>query len=142
MDYYDKEVKRLRLQHRQNRLEASTTVGTPLTKQQAEEAEKIDSLKTQAMLKAEHQCRKLKMGAVSFSEAVAIPLKLIAHWELVLRRKRNVKLSSCLLKRKKKAAGVTTSTRRNALYVARWCVRGRSFSRGHGLTPFQVPITI
>ena len=53
LDCYEREVERLRLKQCQNRLEASTTVGAPLTEQQAKEAEKTDALK-------QRQCSKQK----------------------------------------------------------------------------------
>ena len=55
------------------RLCQSIAPGSPLTAAQAVEANAIDSLRTHAMLTAERQCRKLKMGRVSFSPATELP---------------------------------------------------------------------
>lgn len=127
---YRKAVDKHQLRQRQFRLENSTRYGVPLTPQQCNEAEAIDNLREKCMRRAEKKCRHLKMGAVQFSEAIAIPLKKIAFWDIAIqrkfpdeyqrpgRRRRNPnnspnkhKISARLWRRKKKAAGITMATK-------------------------------
>ena len=78
------------------------------------------------MRKAEKHCRKLRMGAVDFSNATAGPLKEIAFWDIAIQRKfpssrptrsrqgRHQPYAPCisprLWRRKKKAANIETPT--------------------------------
>jgi hypothetical protein len=115
---YEKLIHRHNLIDPQLKLEASTQVGLPLTPEQAQEAEAIDILRTKCMLKAERRCRKLRMGAIQFSPALAKAIKELAFWDIALRRKfpttqgsdperqQRAQLSSRLWRRKKKAAGI------------------------------------
>ena len=83
LDAYEKLIKSHRLPQRQFALEAHTTVGTPLTTEQKQEADAIDVIRTKCMRKAEKKCRKLKMGMVDFSPDVALPLREIMFWDIV-----------------------------------------------------------
>ena len=86
MDEYRKRINQLNLPARQYALEASIE-NNILTPAQALEADEIDKLNTQAMLKAERKCRKLRMGAVQFSEATEHPRRAIAFWKYAIKRR-------------------------------------------------------
>ena len=105
LDRYASLVDQHHLLPRQFKLESTTSYGIPLTPTQAEEAEKIDILRTRCILTAEKKCRKLKMGEVDFSEAISIPTKHIAWWEVAIRRRRNLPVRLKLWERRKNEAG-------------------------------------
>ena len=86
MDEYRRRINKLNLPARQFALEQSIQ-NDALTPEQATEADLIDKLNTIAMLKAERKCRKLKMGAVQFSEATEHPRRAIAFWKYAIKRK-------------------------------------------------------
>ena len=91
---------------RQFRLEASITPGKKLNRAQRREANKIDRLRTQCMLRAEKKCRKLNMGNVAFSAATDGPGKRILWWQLALKRRRGGQVSTTLWKRRKLKARI------------------------------------
>ena len=131
LDVHEKEIHKNNLPARQFKLEASTTYGTPLIDHQKDEAEAIDYLRTKCMLKAERKCRKLKMGAVQFSPAIAQATAEIAFWDIAIKRKfpreetetqrerrlssanprRRKNISAKLWRRAKKAANITKPTK-------------------------------
>ena len=88
LDAYEKLIKSHHLPQRQFALEAHTTVGTPLTTEQKQEADAIDVIRTKCMRKAEKKCRKLKMGMVDFSPDIALPLREIIFWDIAIRRRK------------------------------------------------------
>ena len=59
---------------------------------------------------ANKKCRKLKMGAVDFSDATSGPIKRISFWAAAIRRKKKIKVSSRMLTCKKKAAKIKGPT--------------------------------
>jgi hypothetical protein len=63
------------------------------------------------MNKAEHKCRKLKMGGVGFSEATELPKHVIAFWELAIKRRSGIRISPQHWKRKRKKAKVTEDSK-------------------------------
>jgi len=71
--------------------------GQPLTLSQQEEYEEIDRLRTQAMTRAEKQCRKLKMGEVEWSPQLAMCRARIAMWTAMVKACTGKKISSCLI---------------------------------------------
>ena len=93
---YEEYIQEARIEERLQQLEKTIVPGTPLTPAQIREVENIDRDRTKCMLKAERKCRKLKMGAVAFSEATAVPRKKIEFWNLALQKKHKVKVSSRL----------------------------------------------
>ena len=111
LQVYKADIMKQGLPARQFNLKKATSPGTPLTPNQVIEAENIDLLKTKAMLRAQKKCRRLYMGLVDFSAAVDIPRKRIQFWEIAIRRRKGIKVSVNLWKRRKKKAKVTFSTR-------------------------------
>jgi len=111
LDIYEDMIMRHGILPKQFQLEAAATYGIPLSADQAEAAEQIDAIRTQCMLRAERRCRKLKMGAVAFSEATDMPVKRIDFWECAIKRKRKLRVKPRLWARKKKAANITMSTK-------------------------------
>lgn len=111
LNRYEVAVNHLKLCQRQFHLENQTTFGVPLTANQRQEAIAIDVLKTREMKKAEHKCRKLKMGGVSFSDATDGPIKKIDFWAAAIRRRKGCTVRPSLWKRKKKAAKITVRTK-------------------------------
>ena len=79
----------------------NSQVHSTLTTNQQLELESIDNSRTQAMLAAEKQCRKLCMGKVPYSPPQAIRHALAkSFWQLLLRKRRGHRVSSRLLQRK------------------------------------------
>ena len=111
LQVYRADIMKQGLPARQFILERSTSHGVPLTPEQIIEAENIDMLKTKAMLRAQKKCRRLYMGLVDFSAAVDIPRKRIQFWEIAVRRRKGLKVSINLWKRRKKKAKVDFPTR-------------------------------
>ena len=85
--------------------------GQPLTPQQAQKADSIDKLRTQARLSAEKKCRKLRTGKVEYSPDTMAPGKELCFWQAALARKQGAKVHSLLWQSLKKAAKVTTPTK-------------------------------
>lgn len=119
LDLYGKYVEQHRLLPRQRRLNAAIQYGRKLTRRQAQEADAIDALKTKLMLRAESKCRKLRMGAIAFSEATAQPRRQIQFWSLAIRRRLGVPVSSKLWRRKKKKANIEEPTRDMSIEMMR-----------------------
>ncbi|MGL5936571.1 MAG: endonuclease/exonuclease/phosphatase family protein [Cetobacterium sp.] len=103
---YKRLIQGYNLLQRQFRLESETKPGTPLTQEQIQEYEAIDRLKTRCMLQAEKRCRKLKRGGVSFSEETITPLRLIAWWNVAIKRRQGKQVHPKVWRRKKKEAGL------------------------------------
>ena len=106
MKTYKAEVIKHSLLARQFNLERSTTAGVPLLPHQQTEAIEIDALKTKAMLRAHLKCRRIFLGKVSFSQAVDVPKRLLIFWETAIRRRKGLRVSSNLWKRRKKKANI------------------------------------
>jgi hypothetical protein len=81
--------------------------GAPLTPAQQLEADRIDSIDTQAMLHAAKKCRKLRMGMVEFSPLIADLRARITFWTLALKRRHGYHCSSRYWHRLKLHANVT-----------------------------------
>ena len=111
LNEYESLIEAARLPQRQQALNLSIQTGKPLTQIQRDEAEAIDALKTKLMLKAEKKCRKLRMGEVSFSEATEKPRREVAFWQLAIRRRLGLPVSSRLWKRRKKKANIIEDIR-------------------------------
>ena len=109
LDEYERLLSYHQVPARHRRLTQSTTYGVPLSATQCREADAIDVIKTKCMLKAEHKCRKLRMGAVYFSEATELPRRQIAFWEIAIRRRLGLTISPRLWRRKKEAAAIKTT---------------------------------
>ena len=92
------------------RLENTIQEDIPLTMEQIHEIEAIDTLRTKLMLQAEKHCRKLRMGAIPFSPQVVQPAREKEYWRLVRRRMEGKQVSSRLLSRRRKMAGITEPT--------------------------------
>ena len=103
---YREEVTQHALPARQFNLERSAPVGVPLSAWQQREATEIDALKAKAMLRAHHKCRRVYLGKVSFSEAVDVPKRLLIFWQTAVRRRKGLRVSSQLWKRRKKKAKI------------------------------------
>jgi hypothetical protein len=116
LDKYEQLITDKGLIKRQIKLRQSVHQGIPLTPAQRLEADAIDALKTQAMKKAEHQCRKLRMGGVRFSEATEGPRRRIIFWEMAIRRRKGKRVSSRLWRRKKAKAGIVERTKDLTIY--------------------------
>jgi exonuclease III len=101
---------------RQFLLEA-TLQSHPMTPTLLQECHDIDRLTTQCQLQAEKKCRKMRMGAIDFSLATAIPRYKIQFWRLALLRRSNPHLvRSRQWNRAKKKARITLDV--NDLSVA------------------------
>ena len=81
-----------------------------MTAAQQREADNIDDDRSICMKQAEHKCRKLRMGAVDFSEATEQPRHEIAFWKVALRRRKGMRVSTNMWCRKKKKANVVQDT--------------------------------
>ena len=79
-----------------------------LTVLQQRELESIDHARTLAMLAAEKQCRKLRMGKVPYSPRAIRHALAKSFWKLLLRKRRGHKVSSRLLQRKRHQAHIPT----------------------------------
>ena len=107
---YTRLERKYKLWERQMKLEQSLQPDLPLTRPQKNEANAIDATRTVCMKKAERKCRKLMNGAVGFSEATEQPKRELAFWELAIRRRKGMKVSSRLWRRRKTKAKITTPT--------------------------------
>jgi len=100
---YNKELKKQCLQNqllqRASALWQETAPGCQLTLQQQIEYEEIDQLKVQAMQHAEQRCRKLRMGEVAWSPAIAASRTRIAMWSALIKARSGKKISSQLIRR-------------------------------------------
>jgi hypothetical protein len=66
----------------------------------------LDAIRTEAILRANKRCRKLKMGNVPFSPRLVIHWKKILGWKLVLRKTRGSKIDSKYLLRTLRSANI------------------------------------
>ena len=113
LDQYEQYAHQRKLRNRQGRLAKHVRqqpYGTPLTGRAALEANAIDDLTGKSMRQAEHKCRKLKMGNVAFSEATEMPKKIIAFWEIAIKRRKGLPISPQHWQRKKDDAGIKDAT--------------------------------
>jgi exonuclease III len=105
LDAYRTQIQLYDLPRRQFYLESQTRPNIPLTQGQIQEIEAIDYLKTISMKRAEKQCRKLRKGAVAFSEATIKPIRQIVWWNIAIRRRQGKFVQTTLWERRKKEAG-------------------------------------
>ena len=66
--------------------------GQSLTLLQQEEYKEIDRLRTQAMVRAEKQCQKLKMGGVEWSPQLAMCRARIVMWTAMVKARSGKRL--------------------------------------------------
>ena len=92
------------------------TTSCPLSTQQQKAYEWIDEMRIAGIRKAEHDCRKLRMGDVPYCEATIVAWKKIESWTLLIKRKRGGKVSSRKLKRITERAGIKDSFRKPLQY--------------------------
>ena len=84
----------------------NSQVQSTLSPAQQQELEELDRIRTDLMLAAERQCRKLRMGKVPFSPIAMKAALAKSYWRLVLRKKSGRPVSSRLLQRKRHQAGI------------------------------------
>ena len=109
----------------------SISAGSPLTAEQAAEANAIDAPRTQAMLTVERQYCKLRMGRVSFSPMTELPKRRIVFWTLTIKRRKGGRVSSNLWRRKKSQAGITEPIGCLSLHeLSTWLHQARQEYRG------------
>jgi hypothetical protein len=63
------------------------------------------------MAEAERKCRKLRMGQVGFSPIIQLAMRQIRAWSLLLKKKKGMKISSRMLQRSLKKAGIDSQNR-------------------------------
>jgi len=80
--------------------------GMPLMMAQITEFETIDELRVKGMNLAEQKCRKLRMGQIDWSPDLATSQAKIAAWTAVIRARLKMKVSSHLIHRLLKRAGL------------------------------------
>ena len=73
--------------------------GNVLTEEQQKEFEDLDDIRTEAMMIAEGQCRKLKMGATQWSPELQAIRDKIEYYSLSRRKKKGRNVSSRILYR-------------------------------------------
>ncbi len=78
---------------------------TPLTEEQQREFEEIDQIRVKAMQQAERTSRKLWMGNVEWSPAIAASRNKIALWTAMIKARQGRKVSSRLIQRLMVKAG-------------------------------------
>ena len=103
---FKQKVQEHRLLPKQFSLEAKVLAKGEMTPALAQLANRIDDVRTDMMLHAEKKCRKLRMGAVQFSEATQEPRNRINFWKIALQRKYGKPTSSRHWSRAKKKAKV------------------------------------
>jgi hypothetical protein len=79
----------------------------PMTDEMCKEYEDIDKLRMKCIALADKYCRKMYMGGILFSPKVNQARKQIEFWHLVTRKILGLKVSSKLIHRIGKAAGLT-----------------------------------
>jgi hypothetical protein len=83
----------------------------PLPSNLQKEYEAIDNFRMAAVTQAEHKCRKLRMGQVSFSPILATARLLIKIWSLLEKKAKGMKISLRLLKRSLHKTSIDASAR-------------------------------
>lgn len=78
----------------------------PLAPGQIKEYEHIDQIVTECCLAAERRRRKIRAGNVPFSPVVDQTAKSIYFWNLILSKRRGVRVSTKLIKRISKKCGL------------------------------------
>ena len=78
----------------------------PATKETTRVMEVIDKVLTEGMISAEKKCRKIRAGAVPFSEKLATSGRCIEVWNLVIRHKERNQVNTRVIRRKAKKAGL------------------------------------
>ena len=111
---YDAKMTELSRQHRLAErtfaLEKSL-VGTTYTPEQEKEANAIDNIRTQCMLRANKLCRTPKYGAVPFSKETQESRKKIEFWSMVLKKRNGYNINGRTYLRAKKQAKVKGPTK-------------------------------
>ena len=69
--------------------------------------EAIDKVLTEGMINSEKKCRKIRAGAVPFSDKLTKSGRYIEVWNLVIRHKERNQVNTRLIRRKAKKAGLT-----------------------------------
>jgi hypothetical protein len=95
------------LLHKAEDLEKRATY--PLSFSLRKKCEELDALRVQAVSLAEKQCRKLRMGQVSFSPAIQQARATILAWTLVRNKLSGKKISSRYLQQSMKKADIPWS---------------------------------
>ena len=106
LQQYKQLVSQHKLADRIFALENTIQDNTPLTTAQQKEIKAIDTLQTKLMLQAEKHSRKLRVGALPFSPQLVQPAREKEYWRLVGRKLDGYRVSSRLLSRRRKMAGI------------------------------------
>jgi hypothetical protein len=78
----------------------------PISEQDAKTYKWLDQMRIAGVKSADHQCRKLRMGGVSFCAKTVTAWKTIESWKLLIKRKKGGKVSSRKLERTTEKAGI------------------------------------
>ena len=99
---YNARLKDSLLRHRvRDKLYAIYNVAGPqLTAAEQEAVDKIDRIKTEAMIHAEKKSRKLRMGEVDFSPKVNEARRTMELWRMVMQRRQGKERNSAWIKRR------------------------------------------
>ena len=104
---YKEYIKEHNIDERIFKLEAEAE--SPLTKAQAKEYENLLTLKRKGIEYADKKCRKLRMGAVPYSDSIKQAGVRIELWKAVITKKTGTKYSMTKLRRLEKKAGIKQS---------------------------------
>jgi hypothetical protein len=104
LNTYEDQLQQHNLINRAFSLQSRLTV--PITFDDQREFEAIDHLRIQCMLRAEHSCRKLKMGAVQWSPLLQATKDRIALWKAAMSMKRRTQINGRSLRRLERKAGI------------------------------------
>jgi hypothetical protein len=88
-----------------------------MTPDQIREYKTIDKIRRNHVRSAEKRCRKLRTGNVPYSDTLQTSRNKIQAFSLLLKFKRGLKVSSRLLSRSLKKAGIPTTTKANSIIV-------------------------
>ncbi len=106
---YEEFIKKHKLLDRALALEANGTYPPTIDLQQ--EYQEIDQLWYKGVEEAERKCRKLRMGNVGFSPVIQLAMRQIRACSLLVKKKKGLKVSSRLLSRSLKKAGIDIHNR-------------------------------
>jgi hypothetical protein len=107
--HYEKYLTKHNLLERAIELEKASSC--PLSPKLQQEYIALDKLRYEGMAEAERKCRKLRMGQVGFSPTIQLAMRQIRAWSLLLKKKKGMKISSRLLQRSLKKAGIDSQNR-------------------------------
>jgi hypothetical protein len=85
----------------------------PLSGDFQQKYEELDALCCQGIALAESKCRKLETGQVAFSPQIQQAHQTIYAWSLIIKRAKGLQISSRLLQRNMKKAGLDLSSKCN-----------------------------